>query len=115
MKKLMIIIITLLTATVSMAQMTAEHRDFVADMMGESMATEDATCKVYAMGQDNKLLMIDWPDLDSFLTVKFFLLGMATEEDAFDSIFDTFEFKYLCFKQIDKCYTKEDINKILKL
>ena len=115
MKRTMIFIIVMLTSFVSMSQITAEQRELMADLMQESMRTEISDCRITAMGTGNKMLMISWGEMDTYREVYAFLVGMdSSSDDVWDQLFDLMGFDYLCFKEIDKCYTKEEIKIILQ-
>jgi hypothetical protein len=113
MKRKILIAVILLSSITVFAQ-SAANRKQVADNMEILMKAQGFDIEFNAMGEGNYLFQIDHKELTTVLEVYTFLI--TSGEEVWDILFaNDVGFIYICFKQIDKCYTQKEIKHFFTL
>ena len=110
MKHKIVLILSLFISTVCFSQ-TAENRRLVASMLNNNEAF--AGNVVSTQGASDLMLVFSGPAFDSYLEIVQFINSAGW--DTWVAYYDTIGFKAMCFLagEIDKCYVKSEMLKII--
>ena len=110
----MIMITLMVLGTMSAFAQSAKTRENMAANMEMLMKASGYDIEFNAMGEGNYLFQVDHPDLTTVLEVYTFII--TSGEEVWDTLFaKDIGFIYICFKQIDKCYSKKEIDTFFTL
>lgn len=111
MKKLLIVI-ALLCSMNAIAQVTPSTRRLVASVMDDAMIDQGLPISISTFGDTAQGFMISAPLIDDYERIAAFLKGMNGTGGIYP-LFKVYKFQYVCFKEMDKCYSYEDLEIIL--
>lgn len=105
MKRLILITLLLLgsISTIAQTPATSEGRKLYADNLELLMNELGFNIEITAGSTENLILTFSYAELNSYLNVAIFI--QTTGLNIFEVIFKDMGFLFLCFKEIDKCYT----------
>ena len=102
----------MLFATSLCFSQNAESRRLIASTLNSSLGAGNYCT---SFGDQDLLLVFKGDTFDSYLEIIVFM--QAAGWSTFKALFDDYEFLFICFKsgEIDKCYSKEEINKLIHM
>ena len=110
MKHKVVLILSLFISAVCFSQ-TAENRRIAASMLNNNDAFEGNL--VYTVGTNDLMLVFSGPTFDSYIEIVQFINSAGW--NTWETYYDTIGFQGMCFLagEIDKCYVKSDMLKII--
>jgi len=110
MKKLILIVAIMVQGIIAISQTSSMRKSFAITM--NRMVVEDGmNLNIRSDGQSNEMIIFSGYDVNNFSNVVAFI--REAKWSTWDTMFNEKRYLYVCFANVDKCYTKQEILAII--
>lgn len=105
--KIIIILIALFVSSATLIAQSTSDRTNIANQLNTQFIKDGGAISCSTGGSNAKMLIFSGRLTNSYSDVTRYVHNLSWE--GFKMIFDTYKFDYVCFKGIDKCYSRSEI------